>query len=115
MLYNELDVMEYAVTMETALLEDDQLMDEIMAELEEENIDIDKNSFLYQICSNNADCSFDKIFLIVNDASFDVEIYHGLAKNYSYNWDIVIDSYRFYNENDKTFVEVWCNYPYIII
>ena len=43
MLYNELDVMEYAVAMETEMLEDDQLMDEIMSELEENNADIDDN------------------------------------------------------------------------
>lgn len=43
MLYNELDMRDYEVAVETALLEDDQLMDEIMSELEEENIDIDNN------------------------------------------------------------------------
>ena len=128
MLYNELDVMEYAVTMETEMLEDDYLIDWIMSEIEQEkeeidtdieiqaaDDEIDKDSFLYQICNNNADCSFDKIFLIVNDASFNAEIYRGLAKDYSYNWSITVDSYRLYNENDKTFIEVWCNYPYVII
>ena len=128
MLYNELDVMEYAVTMETEMLEDDYLIDWIMSEIEQEKEEIDtdieihtaeneidKNSFLYQICSNNWDCSFDKIFLIVNDVSFNAEIYSGLAKDYSYNWNITIDEYRLYNKNNKTFIEVWCNYPYIII
>lgn len=128
MLYNELDVMEYAVTMETEMLEDEYLIDWIMSEIEQEKEEIDtdieiytaeneidKNSFLYQICSNNGDCSFDKIFLIVNDVSFNAEIYSGLAKDYSYNWNITIDEYRLYNKNNKTFIEVWCNYPYIII
>ena len=43
MLYNELDVMEYAVTMETEMLEDDLLIDEAMSELEEDNVDINGN------------------------------------------------------------------------
>ena len=43
MLYNELDVMEYAVTMETEMLEDEALIDEIMSVLEEEPVDIDNN------------------------------------------------------------------------
>lgn len=43
MLYNELDAMEYAVTMEAEILEDETLMDEIMSELEEESVNIDNN------------------------------------------------------------------------
>lgn len=43
MLYNEFDMRDYEVAVKTALLEDDQLMDEIMSELEEESIDIDNN------------------------------------------------------------------------
>lgn len=126
MLYTDMDMRDFEVAVETALLEDETLIDLIMSELEEEeeevntetsidNSEIDKNSFLYQICSNNWDCPFDEIFLIVNDVSFSAEIYNGLAKDYHYNWNITIDSYRLYNENGKTFIEVWCNYPYIII
>lgn len=76
---------------------------------------IDTNSYLFKICSNNYDCEFNNIYLIVNDVSFNIQIYCGLAKDYSYNWNITIDSYRLYNENGKTFVEIWCNYPYGII
>ena len=44
MLYNELDVMEYAVTMETNMLEDEKLIDIIMNDIEEEPpVDIDNN------------------------------------------------------------------------
>lgn len=35
MLYNEMDINDYEVAVETALLEDEQLMDEIMSEMEE--------------------------------------------------------------------------------
>lgn len=35
MLYNEMDINDYAVAVETALIEDEQLMDEIMSEMEE--------------------------------------------------------------------------------
>lgn len=35
MLYNEMDISDYEVAVETALLEDEQLMDEIMSEMEE--------------------------------------------------------------------------------
>ena len=127
MLYTDMDMRDFEVAVETALLEDETLIDLIMSELEEEeeeeanietqidNTEIDKNSFLYQICSRNWDCPFDEIFLIIKDASFGVEIYNGLAKDYHYNWNITIDSDRIYNENGKTFIEVWCNYPYIII
>lgn len=130
MLYTDMDMRDFEVTVETALLEDETLIDLIMSELEEEeeeeanneieeeeeaNNEIDKNSYLYQICSKNWDCPFDEIFLIVKDASFGVEIYNGLAKDYHYNWNITIDSDWIYNENGKTFIEVWCNYPYIII
>ena len=131
MLYTDMDMRDFEVAVETALLEDETLIDLIMSELEEEeeeeeekevntetsidNSEIDKNSFLYQICSKNWDCPFDEIFLIVKDASFAVEVYNGLAKDYHYNWNITVDSYWLYNENGKTFIEVWCNYPYIII
>lgn len=43
MLYNELDTMDYAVTMETKMLEDETLIDEVMSELEEKPVDIDDN------------------------------------------------------------------------
>lgn len=43
MLYNELDVMEYAVTMETEMLECEEAIDTIMSTLEEEPVDIDNN------------------------------------------------------------------------
>lgn len=43
MLYNELDVMEYAVTMEAEMLECEEAIDAIMSTLEEEPVDIDNN------------------------------------------------------------------------
>lgn len=123
MLYTDMDMREFEIAVETALLEDETLIDLIMSEIEEEEEanneieeeeeaknEIDRNSFLYQICSNNWDCPFDKIFLIVKDAFFAVEVYNGLAKDYDYNWNITVDSYWLYNENGKTFIEVWCNY-----
>lgn len=124
MFINGIDAMDYVVTMETLMLEDELLVDEAIADLEIENDDfesaiiteeINTDSLLYKLCNNNYDCNFDKINLIVIDISFDIEIYHGLAKDYSYNWNIDIDSYRLYNENGKTFLAVWCNYPYTII
>jgi len=120
MFINGIDAMDYMVTMETLMLEDELLIDDVMSDLEIENDDfesaiIDTDSLLYKLCNNNYDCNFDKINLIVIDVSFDIEIYRGLAKDYSYNWNIDIDSYRLYNENGKTYIEIWCNYPYTII
>ena len=124
MFMNGIDAMDYMVTMETLMLEDELLIDDVMSDLEIENDDfesaiitekINTDSLLYKLCNNNYDCNFDKINLIVIDVSFDIEIYHGLAKDYSYNWNVVVDSYRIYNENGETFVEVWCNYPYTVI
>jgi hypothetical protein len=41
MLYNELDMRDFEVAVETALLEDEELMDWILSEMEEEEADIE--------------------------------------------------------------------------
>ena len=124
MFINGIDAMDYMVTMETLMLEDELLLDDVMSDLEIENDDfesaiitgeINTDSLLYKLCNNNYDCNFDKINLIVMDISFNAEIYNGLAKQYSYNWNIEIEDYSIYNENNKVIVKVWCYYPYTII
>lgn len=43
MLYTDMDMKDFEVAVETALLEDEELIDKIMSELEEESVDINNN------------------------------------------------------------------------
>lgn len=105
MLYNELDVMDYAVTMETEMLEDEELIDTIMSDLEEENQTIMP---LYKLCTSNIDATINDIHLTVYSDDTDIEVYQGIAKDFPYDWDYGVADYSIYNIGNTVYIDAWC-------
>ena len=120
MLYNELDVMEYAVTMETEMLEDDALieaeLDEFMEWLysDDDNnhndiIDISKSE-LWKLCNSNVDANFSTLTLTIFD-DCDNTVFQGLAMDYPYDWyDCNIADYHMYNIDNNVYIDIWATF-----
>lgn len=121
MLYNELDVMEYAVTMETEMLDDDALieaeLDEFMEWLysDDDNnsyndiVDISKSE-LWKLCNSNIDANFSTLTLTIFD-NCDNTVFQGLAMDYPYDWyDCNIADYHIYNIDNNVYIDVWATF-----
>ena len=121
MLYNELDVMEYAITMETEILDDEILLDDVMTEAEanefinwlydETDVFDISGSELWKLCNSNIDCNFSNLNLIIYDDCDNI-VYEGIAMDYPYDWyDCKIVDYSTYNVDNKVYTAVWADFP----
>lgn len=119
MLYNELDVMEYAITMETEMLNDDILieaeLDEFMDWLYSDDntyddvIDISKSD-LWKLCNSNIDANFSTLTLTIFD-DCDNTVFQGLAMDYPYDWyDCNIADYHIYNIDNNVYIDIWATF-----
>lgn len=104
MLYNELDVMEYAITVEDKMLNDEILIDDIMSELEETSRIIMP---LHKLCTSNIDATISDIHLTVYTDN-DIEVYQGIAKDFPYDWTYSVVDYSIYNIEDTVYIDAWC-------
>lgn len=105
MLYNEMDIQDFEVAVETALLEDEVLMDEIMRELEEEATTIMP---LYKLCTSEVGATLSDIHLTVYTYDTDIEVYQGIARAFPYDWECGVADYSVYNIDNTTCIDVWC-------
>ena len=105
MLYNELDVMEYAVTMEDEMFNDEVLIDDIMSELEETSRIIMP---LHKLCTSNIDATISDIHLTVFTDNTDTEVYQGIARYFPYDWESGVTDYSIYNIDNNVYIDAWC-------
>ena len=120
MLYEEMDVMDYMLTMETEMLDDDLLINEVMTEAEADEFidwlydDTDvfdiSTSELWKLCNSEITANFSTLKLTVYDDDFNT-VFSGIAMNYPYDWfDCRIDDYSFYNVGNSTHLDVWAHF-----
>lgn len=125
MLRCEMDIYE---AIDNMLMADEELMNEIEAQIYEEieliseheaNESIDwlyddnsdiidiSNSELWKLCNSNIDCNFSNLNITVFDKCDNV-IYQGIAMNYPYDWyDCDIVDYNTYNIENKVYMDIW--------
>ena len=120
MLINELDVMEYAATMEDLLLSDAFDDADVMTEAEADEFldwlyddtditDISKSD-LWKLCNSNIDANFSSLMLTVFD-NCDNIVFQGIAMDYPYDWyDCKIVDYSTYNIGNTVCTDVWAEF-----
>lgn len=105
MLINELDVMEYAATMEDLLLSDAFDDADAMTDI----FDISKSD-LWKLCNSNIDANFSSLMLTVFD-NYDNIVFQGMAMDYPYDWyDCKIIDYSTYNIGNTVCTDVWAEF-----
>ncbi len=115
MLLCELEPMEYAVTMEEAIIGDSYLSDDFFDyDIDEELEKLEENEYkqpLYKLLTSQLDANISDIELSIFTDDDDIEVYHGKANNYPYDYDTPVIDYNIYNCCGKVCIDAWCMFP----
>lgn len=111
MLLCELEPMEYAVTMEEAIIEDSYLFDDFFDyDIDEEPEEIEHKQPLYKLLTSQLDASISEINLTVFTDT-EIQVYSGKANLYPYDYEAPVIDYHIYNIDNQVYIDAWCIFP----
>ncbi len=112
MLHCELEPMEYAVTMEEAIIGDSYLSDDFFDyDIDDESEEAEYKQPLYKLLTTQLDANISDIELTVFTDDTEEEVYCGKANLYPYEYDTPIADYNIYNVCGKVYMDVWGVFP----